>query len=259
MDGPLVPKFADDIVNKIRDRIIAYFNNLDDDIIKVYDKPLFTELNWYLGEILKKFAPAKYFEITETLTLELAFKFFISKVVDKRVQGIGEMKTFIKDTMEDENKKGFQQKYLSTTPGRFFSIKYVNITIWNNKLFRSVIKWLEDKKFAENVFKDIHAEVIRQCKAIFMFLAHTRGLKQNEIDAIWKACVGKHEATQRLIYDFVINLMSILPLNNVNSFYELVETIPVKSIGVHTIEFIRDFTIEAAINMMKMKEKQKKW
>ena len=75
---------------------------------------------------------------------------------------------------------------------------------------------------------------------------------------MWRFARGKHEATQRLIYDLIANLIPSFQAPTINAFYECIESMSVKSLNIYTLDFIKEFAIEAALSTIKVKDKKKK-
>lgn len=62
---------------------------------------------------------------------------------------------------------------------------------------------------------------------------------------VWQSSVDKHETTQRLVYELIIGLLPVMGITATNSFFAHIEEMKVTDFKDHTLEFIRDFTVEA--------------
>jgi ubiquitin C-terminal hydrolase len=239
---------------------------MDDDVLKTESWDNLKELVSLTNSMLRRYQPEKSLEITETYLLELYFKLVISGVVEKRLAGLNEIKAFIKEVCEDDmnNRRntGFQQRYFSSG-GTPLSTPNPNaeprVAKWHTP--RAMAKWIDDKRLLEVLFHTgLHTELIRQSKAIILFISDIRGLKQSDVELIWRASVGKHESIQRAIYDLIIGIMPQCNSQTANLFFDQVETISnYAKVNEHTLEFLRVFVIEAVFHLKKSRDKKRKW
>lgn len=259
-----------------RQIVHTLITSLDDKAIRSIDKKSLTDLIEYTVHVFKRQGlTAKHHEVREILYLELHFRYLDSKYLDKRLHGLAEIKHIIKCVLGEEDMKkngnAISSRLFSSgassslanpshgTTSRTSTSQDVIVPLWVDKKY--IIRWIEDKQLLEVIFcKDIHPELIRQSRPILLFLSECVGLQSKDIDIIWRASVGKHEATQRIIYELIISIIANIKIQVVNLFYAHIESLTLSQLNTkHTIQFVKQFTIESVISSAKIKEKKRRW
>ncbi|KAL9647338.1 hypothetical protein ABK040_011703 [Willaertia magna] len=276
-------KFRDLFTMEFVNSFFKYISNLSDEIIK-NEKPNFYENLIFLfrNKILSgKLNEDKTIEISDKLKLEFFYRLLQSPTVERKLYGMNEIKSFVEQLIKSSSNNNNLTNNIpalgnnnggvsgngaltTTTTNNSLNNNNNNLTIVKKELhIKVLLHWIEEKKLLNYLFeKDVHRELIRQSTLILQFLASNKGFSNEELDLLWGASnYDKHEATQRLIFGLITNLISSLSANNILYLFSKIDSIPIETISKqdHYIEFLAQFTIESVNAFVKLKDKRKTW
>ena len=155
---------------------------MDDEDIKSTDKNTISHMLYYL----KKIMPASDVRACE---LDIAFTWFQSRVLDRRLHGIVKISDVCRRMMAARTRS-------------------VNI-----EEVEGVLAWLVKKGIVEELFGPrMQIELVKQCLPVLKFIAVSNQLSMDHLDAIWSAAHGRHEADTRSVHGVIIQLLSSLSM-----------------------------------------------
>jgi hypothetical protein len=208
-------------VLRIKKILISILNDFNEEKLIIEGKKKLKKETMILNEFLNN--------INETLRklekdnneddhLLTFYKKLISlEIIEKRILGIINLKLILKETLKKENKT---------------KIKQIN-------------NWMEENKLLNLIFeKDLHPELIRQAKPIIIYMEISKnGLEEKDINLIWYSTINKHEASQKIIYEFLIKLLPSLSMNTINLLFKNIEDIEINKFNSPLLIFIKEFTL----------------
>ena len=85
----------------------------------------------------------------------------------------------------------------------------------------------------------------------------TNTFPERIIDLIWSCCSPeKHEDIIRATYELITELAMTLPLERLEYLYSKIQSLAVSSIDDKTVQFLRDYSINAIQNLKEIKRRQ---
>lgn len=236
-------EYAKEMAEEVQQLVLQRLENMTDDEMKDLDKStihdLLTEIREFLLIALDDHAVD---EKLETVKLSMALRFLSSSNMKKRLNGINEIKTIIEMT-SDHMHRGWRD---DDSPRR---------AKWLKPEF--LCNWIHENRLLELLLgESSHIEVVKRSTTVLKFLSLQKQLTMEHLDLLWKCQEGKHEATVMGVFETIIEISIDLSIEALDYIYSKIETIPLKKYNVHTLNFVRDFTINACrvISMHSQKE-----
>ena len=86
-------------------------------------------------------------------------------------------------------------------------------------------EWLVKNSVVSELFGNrMQPELVRRSKDILKYVAKMQGITHADLDMVWLASVGKHEAIVRIVYQTIVHLSAYLyPLDRLHLFENLKE------------------------------------
>lgn len=120
--------------------------------------------------------------------LTLAAKFIRSPFLQKRIQGLNDLKEFSK---------------------RLHSNKYAEVGMDS----KSFCNWLIEEKVIPHIFgESCHGQLVQRSTELLRLMSQYNKLPVEYVDILWNSTKGKHEDIVRRTYDVIVSLVEWLDL-----------------------------------------------
>jgi len=226
------PEYAREMTEEIQGLIISRLENMTDEEMKDLDKSTINDLLSEIREfLLIALDENSIDEKLESVKLSMALRFLKSTNMKKRLNGINEIKSIIEMT-SDSIRRGWQDEE-SPRKSRWLKPEYL-------------CNWIHENKLTELLFgESSHIEVIKRSANVLRFLSYHKQLTKEHLDLLWKCQDGKHEATVLGVFETIIELSIDLSIESLDYIFSKIESIPLKKYNEQTLNFVKDFTINA--------------
>lgn len=230
-------KIADEMFEKVRTSVQDFLkvDNFRDSDIKNTN---FDELK-FLIRLLSFFYEDldERFQMQELYDLEISRRFLLSPFFEKRIRGMKEFKN-VQEKIQNRHLR--PQVDQNNRPIRFEVTRYLDEQVFS--------KWIIDQKVIDFIFEENpHQELIKRSLSVLQVMAQdVETFPERVIDLIWSCCSPeKHEDIIRATYELITELAIILPLERLALLYAKIQTLGVSQIDDKTVQFLRDYSINA--------------
>lgn len=150
--------------------------------------------------LMKGFLKLQYTEehaakVAETHEMLIALKFLQSPYLEKRLNGLADIKKMI-DIVE---KPAIQMKYSQKVV--LFTSDYLAKWIVENNILGIILN------------ENAHAELVKRTSSILIFLAKKKEITKDMIELLWKCQQDKHEDIIRVVYDTIRDIVEYITID----------------------------------------------
>eukprot|EP01022_Parablepharisma_sp_SALTPOND_P000568 TRINITY_DN102_c1_g2_i1.p1 TRINITY_DN102_c1_g2~~TRINITY_DN102_c1_g2_i1.p1 ORF type:complete len:1279 (+),score=158.36 TRINITY_DN102_c1_g2_i1:13122-16958(+) len=172
-------------------------------------------------------------KIVETHEMLLSLKFIQSPYLEKRLQGIAEIRKMIERVEPPATNQRFMTQPLVLHKPPWFTSEYLAKWILNNKILDIILG------------EGVHPELIKRTTHILAFLAKKDMLTNELLDLLWKCQQDKHEDIVRVVYDTIKDILGYLKLEQIRLLFNKLKAIPLELCDEKLINFMKEFTLKA--------------
>lgn len=106
--------------------------------------------------------------------------------------------------------------------------------------------WLLEEKITDTLFGDgAHPEILKRAAPVIRFLSKEGALTLDSVDAVWKSQQGKHEATVRIVFGLINEVVEDLAPELVEALFEKIAAVPSTEHSEMYLSFLKEFTVRA--------------
>ena len=248
-----VKTFVNDILQRVFDLILA-----TDDEFRTNSKHFMTEVLNNLHYLLAEFSQ-KPAHIIEPFSMKLALKCFEFSTLEKRVNGLQDIRDFIRNVMGQSDYFKKKASNGGVAPQEYADKAHVYEGMWMNS--QILVSWLRDHKILEQLYQTqtFHSQLINRCVDVPRFLAQFDKLTPQDLDLIWSATYDKHETDLHAVYSSISELSSVLDLDQIEYLYKKIQAIPFESYDLQTLQLIRRVAASGVNCQHHLSDDKKKW
>jgi len=181
------------------------------------------------------YSPEESSKIVETHNMLLMLKFIKSPYLERRLQGISDIRHTIERIEPTQINVTHTLKFYQNPRDSWLTPSYFAKWLVNNKIFEVI--------FCENV----HPEMIKKSVHLLSFLARKDCLNNELLELLWKCQREKHEDIVRAVMETIKEILNYLKLDQIRLLYQKVKEIPLESYDEKLIHFMKDFTQKAFV------------
>jgi ubiquitin carboxyl-terminal hydrolase 34 len=208
-----------------------YLLNLTDEDLKNEDKKAVSDILRYM-EGLSLHDGSATREQLEQLRLEVDFKFLKCPYLEKRIQGLND----IRDTINAVIAKKEVLRHPMYSPN---SLSYDPDPVAIDA--QMMISWLKSKGIVEYLYgENLHSELIKRSSDILKFIAVEDEMTKEYIDLLWQASLTKHETICQIVWGTIKSLCFYLPFELMEYLFEKIKQIPVNEYTLNTLSLINE-------------------
>jgi ubiquitin C-terminal hydrolase len=235
---PFVPSFREALYN----HLLAMENN----DLKRFTMKHFSSILARLEKIIVvAFDDSTGREAVERFGLRFDLKLMHCTFLDKRIHGMNDIKEMIelvrrKEDWFNQNKgaSGYLNSFVR-------SDKPPSCTrLWLSSDY--IADWVIESKVLDIVFRPLntHIEIVRRSPT-FLRLLHQKGkLSEQHLEGLWSlACHDQHESMEHLIYDIIVDIGDILPLDMFRFLFSLMRSKPFGKYDFQMIDVLKRFSL----------------
>jgi len=250
----LQPAYLASWLPQISNTVTSRIRQITDDELKTLDRESLSETVRQL-ELLQLTASldargqsspavaAQLAEFVEKLSLDIALRLLTCKLLEKRINGVAELRDWIERIRRREYPQSFpvvhQHHYNRVQlpePSRFLTSQFL-------------AAWMEENKVVDVLLgASSHHEIVKRSPPLLKFLAANQALSTDHLDVLWTSSIGKHEAIVRVVYDTIADLASDLSSKHLDFLFTRIQAIPLPEYRDLTINFLKAFTVNAVKN-----------
>ncbi|CAG9317591.1 USP34_6 [Blepharisma stoltei] len=224
----LSKQFSDDWCPKFKRVVLERISTISNRELKDIDKDVISEILQKLrklsGEVDRR---GETYEFIERAELELALKLLKCPYMEKRLRGLNE----IKDMIEKVNNKGVY--YQGFTKG----------TRWITTEFMK--EWLLQENIIEIVLDYNHVEMIKRVSEIFIFLAKTGALTEDQLTLLWNSGQGRHDSLVIATLQAIVDITPFLSPSFHQFLFEKMKQKPIQEYDEMYLKMLKEFTLKA--------------
>jgi len=225
------PEFLKKFVPRLKDIIESRLNNITDQELKeagrTYVNHIITDLGAFMKEINDD--DEEVDEALEMLKIKMTLRLMKCKALEKRIQGMLELKEII-NCVEPRMFHYQQQRR------HFYVITPDFLTTW-----------LKEKKIVSILLtKDAHNQIIKRIPTILGFLAIRGALLTKHLDLLWNCSIGQHESTITVVYEAITQLSNKLSDRaHFDHLFRKIRAIPLEKYNERILQLLQDLTASA--------------
>lgn len=225
-------EFCGDRIEEVRVSYDDWLRCLSDKAIKETSASVITGEIQLLRDFFRLRCSEEELEkLIQGYQLLVALKFLETSSLEKRLNGVGEIKKAIEqaESFDLLNNKGF----LTEEKPRYSSKEALK-------------EWIESNKIIAKIFdENTHAELIKRSLCIFEFLGKLKAINSATLETLWKSQQKKDEYIVKAIHDMINAIVAYLSLENIFSLYEKISATVGERPDELCWEFLKNFTINA--------------
>ena len=193
------PEVVKPLVEAGKDTFLQRIQNIDAKDIKDINKEQISGSMLAIKDLLKlQFSDEEASKIVETHEMLLSRKFIQSPYLEKRLQGVGDIRKLIEKT-----------EPASTSQRHIVQASLQQSNLWFTGDY--LAKWIISNKILEVIFNEnVHSELVKKSKNILIFLARKDMVTAEIIELVWKSQIDKHEDIVRAVYDTIRDVLEHL-------------------------------------------------
>ena len=223
----IVGKFAQEVGKLLKIRL----QELTERDLKELEGDSFKRL-WVILENFESSYNKNAKETIQRLTLRVAILLTRSQILKKRIQGISEIKEFLKSIQNRE--KSYD--------------KYVHHDTGLDK--QKVLELFEEEELIDIIFgESTHAEIVRRSQDIVLFYVFQENLTKSHIDLIWKCCFEKHEDISRSSVSILANIARFMHFSLLEYLWTQIKTLEASQYNEILLNFLRDYILKVRENI----------
>lgn len=251
--APLMSKpFAKQFVQQVQDIVTQRLMEMRDKEIKELDKDTLAGLIASFRTFLRIAKPAaEIAELAEQIELSFATRFLKTTYLEKRLQGLSDLRRLADGTgarwaLERQRQKRGETGQPGRLPAYLTTAGGAKIRPTEHLDRASLRDWMIQEKVAETLFAEgSHPELLKRAAPIVRFLCQQNAINQEIVDMIWKCQQGKHEETVRVVYGLITEIALDLPTPLLDSLYQKIAEVPQAQYTEMYLLFLKDFTMKA--------------
>jgi len=197
---------------------------LSEEAIRATPKWVVNQVLSRLDTLLNKvWSASRSSQYIEQMALVVALKYFKSRYLDCRVQGLNDLREVIAAvrSMNDYQKR----KDSSWT----FSLETPPKRAYRWITTEHLVSWLEEHGILEQCLAgEAHPELLRRTTDLIIFYAQEELLAARHLELLWKASRGVHESVETIVYRIVVEVSPSLTATLLDHLYHLMRQILIK-------------------------------
>lgn len=221
-----VKEFAPKLADGVFDRLRA----ITEDELKTVDRDGLYELVRGVEALLTAGEVKGVAERVERLQLDLVLRLLQSRLLEKRINGMNELRATLERVTRAEAPE-------------YAQFRAAEARVVTSKL---LLKWLADNGVADLVLgPSSHHELIKRAPTLLKFLARHNALENSQLELLWSSSIGKHEAQVRVAFATIAELAPELTEKHLDALYARIAALPLSQYNELALHFLKNFTIGA--------------
>ena len=173
-------------------------------------------------------------EKVELFRLDLAFKCLKTPYLERRIHGFIDIIEIIETSKSKEDELA-----------RYHYIYYPHQS-WLSSSF--LIEWLQGHNLLEIIFGEkSHPELVKRSGPLLKLLYRNNMFTRTDLDAVWLAAVGKHEAERNVIMTLFAEIVPTLKTQDVQHFFTKISSLPLTQIDSQVLNLLNAFVKQATV------------
>lgn len=222
---------------------------LPDDTLKGLTRQALNRPMAYIGALMERvFSQSDIRRLSEQFALSVALRLLRCPFINKRIQGVNDIKEYIDIAQKKEEFNAKQRSAFS----RISSIVAGTgapppaARFWVSTDF--LARWLLDNGVLEELLHpdSSHTELIRRSYEPMRLLLSKGLLNEKHLDLLWSfACLGKHESVEHLVYELAGRLSAYLPASLLVHLFRRICDKPFSDYDVQLVQLVKEVTLSA--------------
>jgi len=250
LDNVLTEEFSSTFTTSVKNIVLKRLESMTEKDLKDIDKDEIGSLIASLKEfLLLSCSRLEAAEFVEHTSLLMALRFLKSENLEKRLKGLSEIRTMVERVIERSRFERWRQKTNKS------------LSHWNSmpenkdKPYPSdaiklaeLKQWLISNKVLQIILgPNAHVEIVKRSGPILKLLCRygENLFDESIIELIWRCQLDKHEEMVRTIYNLIQEVLPILSLPIIDSFFLKMKSMPPAQIDEKYVVFVREFTKQA--------------
>jgi len=202
--------------------------------------------------------------LLDRLRLALALKCLRTPNLEKRLQGLSEVKDMIQlslrkqeyldsvERIERANAERERRPHRSGGTGVLLQMGHSSPEL--------LVEWIEREGVVELIFGEaLHEELVRRCVEVLGFLAQRGHMDSRLLGLVWRASLDKHETVKQAVYGALADLSAHLPLPLLDELYAYIQSIPFAEYTAHTLTLLRGFAVGGISSAHNPLKEERRW
>ncbi len=193
-----LPEVVKPLVDCGKETFLNRIQSIDAKDIKDINKEQIAGSLSAMRDLLRlQFSDEEAAKVVETHEMLLSLKFIQSPFLEKRLQGVGDIRKMI----ERVEPLSTVQRYITQTQkgaGSWFTAEYL-------------AKWIISNRILDAIFNEnVHPELVKRATFVLGFLARRELVSAEIIELLWRSQLEKHEDIVRAVYDAFREILGFL-------------------------------------------------
>ncbi|PRP88236.1 ubiquitin domain-containing protein [Planoprotostelium fungivorum] len=231
-----LPLSTRNVVEEMKNNVTTRILNCTDEEFKGEDRRVISDIKATMEEVLPVFFDgATASTWSSNFSLQVAYKYFTSSSLERRLWGLGDIKDAIHDM-------------LKRLPNQ-------DATYAKNSIYE-MVQWIREHGIIENLYgSNLHQQLLKRSGDIPRFLSYHDHLENKDIDIIWEASKG-HESVTHIVYSQICEFVTDLKQEQSDYLFQKLKTVPFHQYDSHTVTLARILALHLVQIQSNRKPKQ---